>query len=201
LSAGVYVTLAVQFPAAQLGVPIAPSVPCVGAVPIAKVSASPFASVPDSVITFAVSSAVVWLCALATGAVFPIATVTVAAAEFNAPSLTLNVKLSDPVKLVVGVYVTEAVQFEPDPLGVQLGVPIDPNVPFVGAVTILKVNAALSMSAPDNVIGNAVFFAVDTDCPFAVGASFTAVIVIDTVPAAEVKLPSLVVNVKLSGPV
>jgi hypothetical protein len=71
----------------------------------------------------------------------------------------------------------------------------------VGAVTILKVNAALSMSAPDNVIGNAVFFAVDTDCPFAVGASFTAVIVRLTVAAAEFNAPSLVVNVKLSGPV
>jgi len=196
----VYVTFAVQVPAAQLGVPIAPSVPCVGAVPIANVKASPFASVPASVITRAVSSAVVWLWALATGAVFPIATVTVAAAEFNAPSLTLNVKLSEPVKLVVGVYVTLAVQLDPDPLGVQVGVPIAPNVPLVGFVTILKVKAALSMSAPDNVIGNAVFFAVDTDCPFAVGASFTAVTVIDTVPAAEVKLPSLTVNVKLSGP-
>jgi hypothetical protein len=93
----VYVTTAVQLPAAQLGVPIAPNVPCVGAVPIAKVSASPFASVPDSVITFAVSSAVVWLCPAANGAVFPIETVTVAAAEFNAPSFVTKVKLSEPV--------------------------------------------------------------------------------------------------------
>jgi hypothetical protein len=56
------------------------------------------------------------------------------------------------------------------------------------------------MSAPDNVIGNAVFFAVDTDCPFAVGVSFTAVMVRLTVAAAEPRLPSLVVNVKLSAP-
>jgi hypothetical protein len=132
--------------------------------------------------------------------VFPIATVTVAATEFNAPSFTRKVKLSDPVKLFAGVYVTEAVQFEPNPLGVQVGVPIDPKVPFVGAVTIVNVNAALSMSDPAKVTTTAVFFAVDTVCPFAVGESFTAVIVRLTVAAAEVRLPSLTVNVKLSGP-
>ena len=63
MAAGVYVTLAVQLEprplGVQLGVPIAPNVPCVGAVAIANVNASPFASVPDNVITFAVSSAVV----------------------------------------------------------------------------------------------------------------------------------------------
>jgi hypothetical protein len=92
------------------------------------------------------------------------------------------------------------VQFVPSPLGVQLGVPIDPNVPFVGAVTIVNVNAALSMSDPAKVTATAVFFAVDTVCPFAVGESFTAVIVTLTVDAVDVRLPSLVVNVKLSGP-
>jgi hypothetical protein len=152
------------------------------------------------VIALAVSSAVVWLCPVATGAVLPTLTDTVAAVEFNAPSFTRKVKLSEPVKLVVGVYVTLAVQFVPSPLGVQLVPVIAPNVPLVGFVTILNVNAALSMSAPANVIGKAVFFAVDKDCPLAVGASFTAVIVIDTIAAAEVRLPSLVVNVKLSGP-
>jgi hypothetical protein len=196
----VYVTLAVQVPAAQLGDPIAPNVPCVGAVPTANVSASPFASVADSVITAAVSSAVVTLCALATGAVFPTATVTVAATEFNVPSFTLNVKLSDPVKLAVGVYVTLAVQLDPNPLGVQLVPVMAPTVPLVGAVTIANVNAALSMSAPDKVTTTAVFFAVDTVWPFAVGASFTAVIVRLTVAAAELRLPSLVVKVKLSAP-
>jgi hypothetical protein len=152
------------------------------------------------VITRAVSSAVVWLCPAATGAVFPIDTVTVAAAEFNAPSFTLNVKLSDPVKFRPGVYVTLAVQLEPNPLGVQLVPVMAPTVPFGGFVTILKVKAALSMSAPDKVTANAVFFAVDTVCPFTVGASFTAVTVRLTVATVEVRLPSLVVNVKLSGP-
>jgi hypothetical protein len=98
------------------------------------------------------------------------------------------------------VYVTLAVQLDPDPVGVHVVPVIDPTVPCVGAVTTAKVNAALSRSVPDNVIGNAVFFAVVTDCPFAAGASFTAVTVIETVAAAEVRLPSLVVNVKLSGP-
>jgi hypothetical protein len=200
LAAGVYVTAAVQLPAEQLGTPIAPKVPCVGAVPIANVSASPFASVPASVITAAVSSAVVWLCPLATGAVFPIETVTVAATEFNAPSLALKVKLSDPVKLSAGVYVTLAVQLEPRPLGVQLVPVIVPTVPFVGLAAILKVNAALSISDAARVTATAVFFAVETVWPFAVGASFTAVIVIDTVATAEVRLPSLVEKVKLSGP-
>jgi hypothetical protein len=152
------------------------------------------------VITFAVSSTVVWLCPAATGAVLPTLTDTVAAVEVKLPSLAVNVKLSDPVKLAVGVYVTLAVQLEPDPLGVQLGVPIAPTVPLVGAVPIANVNAALSMSAPDKVTTTAVFFAVDTDCPFAVGASFTAVIVRLTVAAAEPRLPSLVVKVKLSAP-
>jgi hypothetical protein len=98
--------------------------------------------------------------------------------------------------LAAGVYVTVAVQLP----AAQLGVPIAPNVPFVGAVTILKVNAALSMSAPDKVTATAVFFTVDTVCPFAVGASFTAVTVRLTVAAGEVNDPSLTVNVKLSEP-
>jgi hypothetical protein len=87
----------VQVPAAQLGVPIEPTVPCVGAATIENVNASPFASVADKAITAAVSSAVVWLCPLATGAVLPMLTDTVAAAEVKLPSLTVNVKLSEPV--------------------------------------------------------------------------------------------------------
>ena len=200
--------MAVQFddpptPGVQVVPDTALTVPWAGLV-AAKVNASPFASEPASAITSGVSSAVVTLWALATGAVFPIATVTVAAVEFNAPSLTRKVKLSEPVKLVAGVYVTEAVQLEPVPANVTTVVHvvpvIDPTVPFAGLVTTLKVNAALSMSAPDNVIGNAVFFAVETDVPVAVGASLTGVIVIETVTTAEVNAPSLVENVKLSGP-
>jgi hypothetical protein len=196
LAAGVYVTWAVQFPAVQLILEIAFRLPWVGAATTANVNASPFASVADKAITFAVSSAVVWLCATATGGVFPILTDTVAAVEFNAPSFTLNVKLSEPVKLVVGVYVTVAVQLP----AAQLGVPIAPNVPLVGFVTMLKVNAALSISLPASVTTTAVFFAVDTDCALAVGASFTAVTVNVTVAAPEVSDPSFTVKVKLSGP-
>jgi hypothetical protein len=62
--------------------------------------------------------------------------------------------------LAAGVYVTLAVQLEPDPLGVQLGVPIEPNVPCVGAVPIANVNAALSRSVAVNVITAAVSSAV-----------------------------------------
>jgi hypothetical protein len=102
--------------------------------------------------------------------------------------------------LAAGVYVTLAVQLDPDPLAVQLGVPIEPNVPWVGAAPTANVKAALSMSVPESVTTNAVFFAVDTDCAFAAGASFTAVTVIETATAEEVKLPSFTVNVKLSGP-
>ena len=204
MAAGVYVTFAVQFddppaPGEQVVPDTAPTVPWAGLV-TAKVNASPFASVPASAITSGVSSVVVTLWALATGAVFPIATVTVAAVEFNAPSLTRKVKLSEPVKFRFGVYVTLAVQLDPDPLGVQVVPVIVPTDPFAGFATTLKVSAALSMSAPDNVTGIAVFFAVETDVPVAVGASLTAVIVIKTVATAEVNAPSLVENVKLSGP-
>jgi hypothetical protein len=102
--------------------------------------------------------------------------------------------------LAAGVYVTSAVQLDPCPLGTQLGVPIVPSVPCVGAVPIANVNAALSISVPASVIVNAVSSAVVTDCAFDVGTSFTGVIVRLTVAAGEVSNPSLVVNVKLSGP-
>jgi hypothetical protein len=102
--------------------------------------------------------------------------------------------------LAAGVYVTCAVQLVPEPLGVQVGVPIVPSVPCAGAVPIANVNAALSMSVPANVTATAVFFAVEIDGPVPVGASFTAVTVRLTVAAAEVNAPSLTVNVKLSGP-
>jgi hypothetical protein len=102
--------------------------------------------------------------------------------------------------LAAGVYVTLAVQLVPDPLGVQLVPVIVPKVPCAGAVPTANVNVALSISAPDRGTVAGVFFAAVTDCPFAVGASSTAVIVRLTVPAVEVRLPSLTVNVKLSGP-
>jgi hypothetical protein len=83
---------------------------------------------------------------------------------------------------------------------VQLGVPIAPSVPCVGAVTTAKLRDGLSTSLPDKVITAAVSSAVVTDCAFADGATFTAVTEIVTVPAVEVSNPSLDVNVKLSAP-
>jgi hypothetical protein len=102
--------------------------------------------------------------------------------------------------LAAGVYVTCAVQFDPPPLGAQLGVPIAPNVPCVGATPTANVKDALSISVPDSVITTAVSSAVVTPCALETGASFTAVIVRLTVAAGEVNDPSLTVNVKLSEP-
>jgi hypothetical protein len=102
LAAGVYVTFAVQLDPAPLGVQVVPdtvpTVPWAGLV-TANVNAALSISVPASVITLAVSSGVVWLCAVAVGTSFTavIVTVTVAAAEVNAPSFVVNVKLSGPV--------------------------------------------------------------------------------------------------------
>jgi hypothetical protein len=191
LAAGVYVTVAVQVPAAQLGVPINPNVPCVGAVPIANVSGSLFASVADNVMAFAVSSAVVTLWAEATGAALPIVTVTAPIAVPPFPSLTVYVKLSDPEKFALGVYVTFA---PPVPTAA---------VPFNGAVTAVTVRVfpSTSVSFASTLITLALlFFATAALSATATGGSFTAVIVIDTVTAVEVSNPSLVVNVKLSGP-
>jgi hypothetical protein len=98
------------------------------------------------------------------------------------------------------VYVTCAVQLEPDPVGVQLGVPIEPNVPWVGAVPIANVNDPLSRSVADNVITFAVSSGVVGLWEFDTGASLTAVIVRLTVAAGEVSDPSLTVNVKPSVP-
>jgi hypothetical protein len=61
--------------------------------------------VPASVIALAVSSAVVTDCAVATGTSFTALTVidTVAAAESNVPSLTVNVNESVPFTFAFGV--------------------------------------------------------------------------------------------------
>jgi hypothetical protein len=98
------------------------------------------------------------------------------------------------------VYVTFAVQLDPRPLGVQVVPEIAPNVPCVGVAAIANVNAALSISVADNVMTWATFSNTVRPCALAVGTSFTGVIVTLTVPAVEVSNPSLVVNVKLSGP-
>jgi len=99
----VYVTFAVQLVpppfGVHVGVPIVPSDPCVGPVPIANVNDALSTSVAARVISFAVSSAVVTLCGSATGVLFTAVTVieTVAAVEFKDPSLATNVKLSGPL--------------------------------------------------------------------------------------------------------
>jgi phage tail sheath gpL-like len=84
---------------AQLVPVIVPNVPCVGATPTANVNEALSISVPDRVITAAVSSAVVTLCALETGTSLTavIVRLTVAAGEVRLPSLTVNVKLSAPL--------------------------------------------------------------------------------------------------------
>jgi hypothetical protein len=102
--------------------------------------------------------------------------------------------------LSAGVYVTDAVQFDPPPLGTQLAAPSVPSVPWVGAVPIANVTEALSTSLAESVITAAVSSAVVGLCPLLTGASFTAVIVRVTVAAGEVELPSLTVNPKLSEP-
>jgi hypothetical protein len=98
------------------------------------------------------------------------------------------------------VYVTVAVQLDPNPLGVQLGAPTVPNVPCVGAVPTANVIDALSISVPDSVITAAVSSAVVTLWALATGASFTAVTVMLTVATLESEKPSFALNVKLSGP-
>jgi hypothetical protein len=92
------------------------------------------------------------------------------------------------------------VQLEPDPLGVQLGAPNVPNVPWVGAAPNANVTDALSMSVADNVTTNAVSSAVVGLWEFDTGASFTAVIVKLTVATLESENPSFALNVKLSAP-
>jgi len=74
---------------------------------------------------------------------------TVATLESSAPSLALKVKLSAPLKLAFGVYVT---------LG---GVPL--SVPLAGPRTMLNVSALPSTSLPVRMIALAVSSSVETD--------------------------------------
>jgi hypothetical protein len=103
LAAGVYVTLAVQLDPPPLGrqlvAEIDPKLPCVGAVTIANDREALSTSEADNVITAAVSSAVVTLWGLETGASLSAVTVRLAVAvlEFKIPSFVRKVKLSDPV--------------------------------------------------------------------------------------------------------
>ena len=104
--------------------------------------------------------------------------------------------------MTAGVYVTEAVQTEPPPLGEQL-VPVMPDsAPFAGVLAIANVSEAVSVSDAESVIVFAVFLGVVTDCPLAVGAWLTAVTVMERVAGALAgAMPSLTVNVMLSEPV
>jgi hypothetical protein len=65
---------------------------------------------------------------------------------------------------------------------------------------MLNVKPVLSMSEPVSVIAFGVSSFVETLWPAAVGASFTAVTVIETVAVFESRAPSLARNVKLSEP-
>src|ERR1043166_9659701 len=167
------------------------NVPLVGPVTMAKVSGSLSTSLPVRVIALGVSSGVVTLWPLATGASFTGVTMmaTVATALLVWPSLTRKVKLSPPLKLVAGVKVIAPV-FVLKPL----------NVPLVGPVTMAKVSGSLSTSLPVRVIALGVSSAVVTLWLFATGASFTGVTVMATVATALLVWPSLTRKVKLSPP-
>jgi hypothetical protein len=79
------------------------------------------------------------------------------------PSFALNVKLSLPLKLEAGEYVTEAVQVQPVPPAAQLGAPIGPSVPCAGLLTIEKFKLELSGSDAESVIVFGVSSLVVTD--------------------------------------
>ncbi len=72
------------------------------------------------------------------------------------------------------------------------------KVPWVGLVAIENVNGSLLGSVPVSVISLGVFPVTVTLCALAVGAWFSTVI--ETVAGALSVVPSLTVNVKLSGP-
>ncbi len=69
-----------------------------------------------------------------------------------------------------------------------------------GGATIENIIGSPSGSLPVNVIALAVSSGVDTDCGFAVGASFTGVTVIDTTAVLPNSVPSQIRKLKLSGP-
>jgi hypothetical protein len=130
----------------QVGEPRLPRDPWVGLATIANVRLLASASVPVSVITFAVFSVADTDWAFATGIVLM---VTVAAVLSTVPSFTLKVNESGPVALF-GVYVTVAVQVEtPVPLSTtQDGAPSALRVPLDGEATMAKVKLFPSVSVP-----------------------------------------------------
>ena len=78
--------------------------------------------------------------------------------------------------------------------------PLRLALPFEGLDAIAYVRLSPSGSLPDRVIDWDASSLPVTDWAVAVGASLTALTVIDMVAADEVALPSDTVNVKLSEP-
>ena len=94
-------------------------------------------------------------------------------------------------------------QFEPPPDGTQTGAESGLKVPCEDELTMAKVSAALSVSAPARVISLGVFNATPTVCGDAVGAAPIGALLMFsvTVPRVESEVPSLTLKVKLSAPV
>src|SRR5687768_8820945 len=110
----------------------------------------------------------------------------VASFELSVPSFAVNVKLSAPFSFAFGVYV----RFGAVPL----------RMPFVGALVIVQLAIDPSTSVATSVVATAVSSSVVALPLFATGASLTAFTVIVTVTAAEDRVPSVAVYVKLSVP-
>ena len=170
------------------------NVPWAGCDPTANDNVAPSGSDPANTTGTATSSSVTTDCPVAVGGSFGGTTSltvidTVAGADVNSPSLTVNVNESVPKNPAAGVYV----RFGADP----------DNVPWAGCDPTANDNVAPSGSDPANTTGTATSSSVTTDCPVAVGGSFggtTSLTVIDTVAGADVNSPSLTVNVNESVP-
>ena len=112
--------------------------------------------------------------------------VTVAETLFALPSLTLNVKLSVPLKLVFGVYV------------ISVSAPI--RLPWVGPVSIIYFKESPSESSPLSMTGIGLSSCAVICSLKAIGQSSTGVTLIETIAGRLLNLPSLTLNVKLSEP-
>src|SRR5262249_34828591 len=110
----------------------------------------------------------------------------------------LKLKLSRLLKFAAGVYVTGAVQV---PFGAQvMGPLVGLTTPWLGPLTTVKVKLGLSMSLAVSVMVTGVSSLVVTATLLAVGGSFTGFTVMLTVAVLLAAIPSLALNVKLSGP-
>jgi hypothetical protein len=102
---GIKVTAAVRVPAVQVVSVMALKVPRAGGVTIVKVDGVPFGSELVSVIVTAVPSAILtdWRLAVEVSLTAVTVIETTATSESKQPSLTLKVKLSEPLKFRFGV--------------------------------------------------------------------------------------------------